>query len=57
MNILESNFVGELEVAVEFLSVSIILLRGAREHRDIVSVLPTCLNKEIMGWGSLTGRI
>ena len=27
---------------------------GARDHRDIGSVLPICLNKEQMGWGSLT---
>ena len=28
---------------------------GAREHRDNVSVLPICLNKEIMDRRSLTG--
>ena len=28
------------------------LLGGAREHRDNVSVLPICLNKEKLGWRS-----
>ena len=29
-----------------------LLWGGAREHRNIVSVLRICLNKEIMGWRS-----
>ena len=31
-----------------------ILLGVTREHRNNVSVLPICLNKETMGWRSLT---
>ena len=42
-------------VAVEFLEVSVLLLGEAWEHRRNVSVLPICLNKEKMVWGSLTG--
>ena len=29
-------------------------LGGARDHRNIVSVVPICLNKETTGWRSLT---
>ena len=31
-------------------------LGGAREHRDTVSELPICLNKEKMDWGVLQGE-
>ena len=42
------------DLPVVVLWVSFFLSGGAREHRDIVSVLPICLNKEKMGWGSST---
>ena len=32
-------------------------MEGTWEHRDNVSVLPICLNKEVMGWRSLTPKI
>ena len=39
-----------------YFSRSVFPLSGeAREHRDNVSVLPICLNKEIVGLRSLTG--
>ena len=41
-------------MSVVFLQVSIILLEGVWEHRDIVLVLPICLNKGELGAGSLT---
>ena len=42
--------------SVVFLYVSIINSGEAREHRDDISVPPICLNKEVMGWGSLTSH-